>query len=92
MDNNSLCVNLMCAAAAWHALDLLGTAVNFENGTFYAPSPLTEAGEYTISCAVMKRTERSLVLELEMFNNRSSYLKSTLTVSADQPREPAEAG
>ncbi len=83
--NRSQYVNLMCSAAAWHAFDLLGSAVNFENGTFYAPSPLTQAGEYTISSTVMKRREQSLVLELEMFDNRTSYLKSTLTVSVVTP-------
>lgn len=80
--NRSIYVNLMCSAAAWHAYDLLGNAVSFDNGTFYAPSPLTDPGEYTISSEVMKRTEQSLILELEMFDNMRSYLKSTLTVSA----------
>ena len=82
--DRSLYIKLMCSAAAWHAFDLLGTSVHFENGTFYAPSALTEEGEYTISCSVMRRAGQSLVLELEMFDNRSSYLKSTLTVTAGQ--------
>jgi len=85
--NRSTYVNLICSAAAWHAYDLLGRAVNFDNGTFYAPSPLTEPGEYTISSEVMKRTEQSLVLELEMFDNMRSYLKSTLTVSTVQEKQ-----
>ena len=85
--NRSTYVNLMCSAATWHAYDLLGGAVNFDNGTFYAPSPLTEPGEYTISSEVMKRTEHSLILELEMFDNMRSYLKSTLTVSAVQEKQ-----
>ena len=80
--NRSNYVNLICSAAAWHAYDLLGRAVNFENGTFYAPSPLTEAGEYTISSEVMKRTNQGLILELELFDDMQSYLKSTLAVSA----------
>ena len=74
-----LCVIAVVALAFTHVVH--------DNGTFYAPSPLTEPGEYTISSEVMKRTEQSLVLELEMFDNMRSYLKSTLTVSTVQEKQ-----
>ncbi len=80
--NRSNSVNLVTTAAAWHALDVLGTAADLESGTFYVPYPLKEAGEYNLSSRIMKRSADSLTLELELFDDRSSYIKCTMTAVA----------
>ena len=91
--NRSHYINFMTFAAAWHGHDLYGRPVNFDNGTFFSMVDLTEPGDYIISSEVMKQKGDSLILELEMFDNNTSYIKCTFGVhaSADKktPRGPS---
>ena len=79
--SESMMVNLLLSAASWHAHDILGTETDFENGTFYAPVPLHEPGEYNISSSIMKQLDNSMVLELELFSSVASFLRCVITVS-----------
>ena len=82
----SMMVNLLLSAASWHAHDVLGADTDFESGTFYAPVLLREPGEYNISSSIMKQTEASLILELELFSSVSSFLRCIITVSPKSAR------
>ena len=79
--NESMMVNLLLSAASWHAHDVLGTDTDFESGTFYAPVLLREPGEYNLSSSIMKQTDSSMILELELFSSVSSFLRCIITVS-----------
>ena len=79
--NRSDYISALYSAAAWHAFDILGKAVSFENGNFYSLAPLTEAGEYIISSEMIKTNENGGVIEMEMFDDYTSYMKCMLTVS-----------
>lgn len=75
------CITALYSAAAWHAFDMLEKEVCFESGNFYSLAPLTEAGEYIISSEMIKSNENSSIIEVEMFDDYTSYMKCMLTVS-----------
>ncbi len=83
-NDGSAFFRLIIAAASKHAADIFGRAADYDSGTFYSPVKPVKSGEYMISSEIMRITESSAVLELELFDDIASYYKCTLTVSARQ--------
>ncbi len=73
---------LLLEAAAQHAGALLGEGCLMDSGTFYTPSPLLDPGEIMISSEVMKQSQESCSLEVEMYDDSACYVRCTLTFSA----------
>jgi len=76
--NRSSFVNSVYSAAAWHAHYVLGGAVELEGGSLNTLENPTREGEYLISSTVLKRSGGSILLELELYNDRASYAKANL--------------
>lgn len=73
---------LLLEAAAQHAGALLGGQCLLDSGTFYTPAPLLEPGEIMISSEVMKQSQESCSLEIEMYDDSACYVRCTLGFSA----------
>ena len=82
--NNSVYLKLLCSAAMRHAYSLLGVMPGFDGGTFYSTTAISEAGELFINSELMKRSANGVVLELEMFDDKASYMKCTFALSAPE--------
>ena len=76
--NRSGYVGSMYSAAAWHAHFLLGGAVELVSSSFNTLETPGRAGEYLISSAVLRRGADEALLELELYNDRASYVKASL--------------
>ena len=74
-----LLVLLLYAALdrAWLAF-LLGGAVELVSSSFNTLETPGRAGEYLISSAVLRRGADEVLLELELYNDRASYVKASL--------------
>ena len=84
-ESNSGYLKLICSAAARHAYSLLGVMPSFDGGTFYATTAaLSDAGDLFINSELMKRSANGVVLELEMFDDKASYMKCTFALSAPE--------
>ncbi len=76
--NRSSFVNSIYAAAAWHAHYVLGGAVELDGGSLNTLENPTRGGEYLVSSTVLKKSRESIMLELELYNDRASYAKASL--------------